>query len=386
MLTAHSAKETERHQKEIQKLYKDVTTGGLRNRTAGRDAFDMSDSEDEAEMRRRKYQRERQRMSKAILSDERIGKLGELFLHFYINETCANVFPAQNAKRQAFVNTMIDTYDDAEYNFLNEPEQPIQDSQSQSQSDEVVQTEAMDEDEVAVPDSQASQPSDNPLKRKSPTLDSQEKENRPPANQRRTAAPPLSDNPFKKARTLPEIQHQLSELLEDSRVVVPDSQYMSDDDDDDDAAPVVHKSHSTSTIIDRLSLSRSSTTLSESTSTTTTTTTTNIAGQTMAFHTASSTTPGFRVPSLVRRATSNFSTVSERSASHSGASAASLEASSGVRRGGTGKSNIHAQAREAERRAVLEKAEGKRKEVLKKKVGRARGVKSVLGGLDGGFE
>lgn len=285
---------------------------------------------------------------------------------------------------------MIDTYDDAEYNFLNEPEQPIQDSQSQSQSqsqsDEVAQTDAMDEDDVAVPDSQASQPSDNPLKRKSPTLDSQEKENRPPANQRRTAAPPLSDNPFKKARTLPEIQHQLSELLEDSRVVVPDSQYMSDDDDDDDTASVVHKPHSTSTIIDRLSLSRSSTTLSESTSTTTTTT--NIAGQTMAFHTASSTTtPGFRVPSLVRRATSNFSTVSERSASHSGASAASLEASgSGVRRGGTGKSNIHAQAREAERRAVLEKAEGKRKEVLKKKVGRARGVKSVLGGLDGGFE
>lgn len=69
--------EIKKHQQDVERMYKDVTTGGLRKRTAGRDAFDMSDSEDEAEMRRLKYQRERQRMSKVLLSDERIGKLGK---------------------------------------------------------------------------------------------------------------------------------------------------------------------------------------------------------------------------------------------------------------------------------------------------------------------
>ncbi|PVH92369.1 hypothetical protein DM02DRAFT_543809 [Periconia macrospinosa] len=343
--------EAKRHQQAIEQMYKDVTTGGLRKRAAGRDAFDLSDSEDEAELRRRKWQRERQRMSKAILADERIGKL------------------AQNAKQQAFINSMIDTYDDAEYGFLEEPEQPAEESQSQSQPNEPAGTEALiePEEEMAIPDSQASQTA-NPLKRKSPSLDSHEKENRPPANQRRTAAPP-SDNPFKKARTLPEIQHQLSELLEDPRVIVPDSQYISDSDNEEEAPAPKPK---TTAIIDRLSLSRSSTTLSDKGATTT------VAGQSMAF---SSTTAGFRVPSLVRRATSNFSTVSERSSS-----GAATPTEGTVRRGGTGKSNIHAQAREAERRAVLEKAEVKRKEVLRKKVGKARGVRSVLGGLHGGFE
>ncbi|CAI6314881.1 unnamed protein product [Periconia digitata] len=363
----YNEQETKKHQQDVEQMYKDVMTGGFRKRTAGRDAFDMSDSEDEAEMRRAKWQRERQRMSNAILADERIGKL------------------AQNAKQQAFINTMIDTYDDSEYGFLNEPEHPAPESQSQSQPNEPADSGAMNDpdEDLSIPDSQASQPS-NPLKRKSPSFESQEKENRPPANQRRTAAPPLSNNPYKKARTLPEIQHQLSELLEDSRVMVPDSQYMSDDSDDDATNNDAFASRRPTTIIDRLSLSRSSTTLSESNTTTGANPT--VAGQTMAF--ASTTTTmhgGFRVPSLTRRATSNFSTVSERSSSSS--STVATAAVGGVRRGATGKSNIHAQAREAERRAVLEKAEGKRKEVLKKKVGRARGVRSMLGGLgDGGFE
>ncbi|KAF1956940.1 hypothetical protein CC80DRAFT_412137 [Byssothecium circinans] len=323
------------------KLHQDIVSGALRKRTAHGNAFDMSDSEDEHEMRRRKAQRERQRMTKAILQDERIGKL------------------AQNAKQAAFLNTMIDTYDDSEYSFLNEPEQSIE--ESQSQSEEAKEGEA--DQDITIPDSQTTDTT-NPLKRKSSGLDSQEKENRAPVNQHRTAAPNLS-NPHKKARTLPEIQHQLSELLEDPGVVVPDSQYISDSDNEEPApvpAPKV-------AIVDRLTLFRTSTSSSDA------------SGRNMAFNTTAQ-IGGFRVPSLVRRATSNFSTVSERSTSNSGASTPAES----VRRGGTRKSNIHAQAREAERRAVLEKAEKKRKESLKKKVGKARGVRSVLGSLGGGFE
>jgi mediator of replication checkpoint protein 1 len=58
----------------------------------------------------------------------------------------------------------------------------------------------------------------------------------------------------------------------------------------------------------------------------------------------------------------------------------------GVRRGGTGKSNIHAQAREAERRVGVEKRERRRVEELKRRVGRERGRGSVLRGLEGGWE
>ena len=51
--------------------------GGLRKRRGG-DAFDMSDSEDEAEQRRRKKQNEFRQMTKALVADERIGEIGML--------------------------------------------------------------------------------------------------------------------------------------------------------------------------------------------------------------------------------------------------------------------------------------------------------------------
>ena len=61
-------------EKAINKLYKDVTTGGLKRRREG--DMDLSDSEDEMEQRRRKKQREFARMRKALLEDEHIGKIG----------------------------------------------------------------------------------------------------------------------------------------------------------------------------------------------------------------------------------------------------------------------------------------------------------------------
>lgn len=318
--------------------------GGLRKR-AGRDAFDMSDSEDEAETRRRKKQMQFKQMTKALISDERIGKM------------------YQNPKTSAFFNSLADhIMEDPDYEFLDAPDAATE-QPSQSQSDEPAEA----AEDVTVPNSQTESPEPapvpNPLKRKAP--ESQDKENRPPAHLRRTAP---SDGIARKPMTIADVQHSVSELLEDPRIQVPASQY-SDSESENEAAP--KKPVARKPIIDRLTLSRTST-VSEAGAD---------AGN-MAFHAAPAGphVPGFKVPSLVRRATSNFSITSERSSS------GATTPSEGVRRGGTGKSNIHAQAREAERRAVLEKAEMKRKANIKQKVTKAKVTRSVLRDLGGGFE
>jgi mediator of replication checkpoint protein 1 len=320
--------------------------GGLRGNAGGYDGFDMSDSEDEAELRQRKKRAAFQKQTKALLQDQKVKAL------------------ADDEKKKAFFKTLADLDDEGEYDYLNMPEKEVDmsESQSQSQSQENVQG-----DNIAVPDSQAesqnlSAPT-SPLKRKS--QDSQ-KENRPPPHMRRTTA---SDNLIRKPLTADDVKHSISELIEDPRIVVPDSQ-LSDAEDDQEPAYVPA---SRKPIIDRLTLSRQST-VEES-----------VGGDSnLAFHAPSraAIAPGFKVPSLIRQATSNLSVSSERSAG------GSTPKESGVRRGGTGRSNIHAQAREAERRALLEKKEGKRKEALRKKVegGRKQGMRSVLGDLSGGFE
>lgn len=322
--------------------------GGLRRRAGGRDGFDMSDSEDEEDTRLRKKRAEFQKMNRALLADERIGNI------------------AKDQKKQAFFHTLADFADEGDYEFLEMPaDLGVDGEQSQSQDEAVKDGEGMED--ITVPDSQTvdvvNDASDNPLKRKSPS-DSQ-KENRPPPNLRRTA---VSDNLTRKPITLADVQNSVSELLEDPRIMVPDSQLSESEDDEESPAHIVSRKP----IVDRLTLSRTSSIIEGA------------AGSgNLAFHAPSRSAagPGFRVPSLIRQATSNLSTASDSRRS-SGASTPTET----VRRGGTGKSNIHAQAREAERRQLLDKKEGKRQEALRKKVsaGRKRGMRSVLGDLGGG--
>lgn len=321
------------------KIYKDLQTGAFRRRGVG-DAFDMSDSEDELEMRKRKKQREFDQMFRALKQDQVIGKM------------------AENPKRKAFFATIMDHSDDSDLEFLDHPGEPTANSASQSDEEKQEVKEAS-----VVPDSQIADTPMNPLKRKSPGVDSQEKENRPPPHLRRTAA---ADAMIRRPISAADIKDSVAELLEDPRDVVPDSQYISLSDSEDESSTVTRKER---IVTNRLSRTPSLATESSTTSN-------------MAFQAPSAgSVGGFRVPSLIRRATSNLSAASERSTS-------SMVKSNegGVRRGGTGKSNIHAQAREAERRAVLEKVEGRRKEALKKKAGMARGKRSVLSRLGGGFE
>jgi mediator of replication checkpoint protein 1 len=307
----------------------------------------MSDSEDEAEMRQRKKRSEFLKQTNELLKDERVKEI------------------SKDEKKKAFFNTLADFADEGDYDFLDMPADipGAEDSQSQEEPRE---GEAIAD---VIPDSQsvdmAVMPAPiNPLKRKSP---GSQKENRPPPHMRRTAA---ADNLTRKPITLADVQNSVSELLEDSHVIVPDSQFSESEDDEETFVPSRKAS-----VIDRLTLSRQST-FEEVKG----------ADTNMAFHapSRSSTAPGFRIPSLIRQATSNLSTTSQRP------SGASTPTESAVRRGGTGRSNIHAQAREAERRALLDKKEGKRKEALRKKVEggrkRAGGMRSVLGDLGGGFE
>ena len=309
----------------------------------------MSDSEDEAEMRQRNKRAAFQKQTRLLLADERVKAI------------------ADDEKKKAFFNTLADWADEGDYDFLD---LPAENEAPESQSQEGVHDgDAMDE---VIPDSQAADTTAmpapvNPLKRKSPSAS--QKENRPPPNMRRTAA---SDNLTRKPITLADVQTSVSELLDDPRIIVPNSQFSESESDDEDTP--TFKPTSRKPVTDRLTLSRASTFEEPS------------GDANMAFHAPARAAvgPGFRVPSLIRQATSNLSTTSQRS------SGTNTPTESVVRRGGTGRSNIHAQAREAERRALLEKKEGKRKAALKKKVEggrkRAGGMRSVLGDLGGGFE
>ncbi|KAE8838547.1 hypothetical protein PTNB85_02778 [Pyrenophora teres f. teres] len=342
-------------EKQLAELYKKMKSKGGLRRNGGYDGFDMSDSEDEAELRQRKKRADFQKQTNALLQDQKVKAL------------------ADDEKKKAFFNTLADFADEDEYDYLNMPEKEtdmdMSDSQSQSQNQS---------NDISIPDSQTAESQNlsapnSPLKRKSTDL---QKENRPPPHMRRTAA---SDTLARKPMTADDVKHSISELIEDPRIVIPDSQLSDAEDDDNDDDSQTSRTTARKPIIDRLSLSRQST-VEESVSANSTT---------LAFHApsrGSAGTPGFRVPSLIRQATSNLSVSSERSAPSGSGSSANKESS--VRRGGTGRSNIHAQAREAERRALLEKKEGKRKEALRKKVegGRKKGVRSVLSDLGGGFE
>lgn len=71
-------------EKRIDKLYKDITNGGLR-RKRGADLDDLDDdSDDEAQERRRRKQREFAKMRKALLEDENIGRIGKSQPLFYL--------------------------------------------------------------------------------------------------------------------------------------------------------------------------------------------------------------------------------------------------------------------------------------------------------------
>lgn len=330
----------------MEKLFKDITTGMLR-RKRGAD-YDLSDSDDGGEAKRRMKRRQFAKMQKALFSDERISKV------------------AENPRTQAFLRTIEDRGSDDEMDFLFAAPQPTPDSQEDSQSQE----------KDAVPDSQ-------------PQAAAQVQ--RAPAAQRRT-------RDGRKPTTIGDIRASLSDLLEEPRTgasIIPATDLESSDHSADEADaeeeadaptpdsnkenrnPNPRRAASRAAVVDRISLKRNSS------SNISTDSSTSRNGR-MAFAAPAASAGGFRVPALLRRATTN-SLVSGGSSTASSTPGAATGGGFGeegkIKRNAGKKSGINYFARENERRAAVAESE-KRREARKWKGAEGRG--KVVGSLFGG--
>ena len=161
----------------MNKLFNDITTGAFRRKRGGGDDLDLSDFDDERiAARRRAKQREFAKMRKALLADEKIGKI------------------ADDPKKQAFFRSIEDRDVDDELGFLDE-EGDRENDNSGSQD-----TNSGDQ-----------QNGEGDTGRKRP-LDTSGADvlNRPAAKSRRTAA----KKAMKKPLTLAEIRESVSFLID----------------------------------------------------------------------------------------------------------------------------------------------------------------------------
>lgn len=340
--------ERARDEKDIAKLYKDINSGMLRrNRGA---EFDLSDSDDDAQARQRRKRREFAKMRKALLENENVGKI------------------AEDPKKLAFLRAIEDREDDDDdLDFLNRPAEESFRVEPDTQED---------------PESQSQPaPSKTNLGKRKRSLQESVPDKgyiRPPPAARRTQAP-------KKPATLAEIRESVSFLIEEpgSINVAPDHSSSASEDesghqDENHRHPRRHRPNP-NPIIDRISLKRAESAAATSTSR-------------LAFHDSSTTNPthgGFKVPSLLRRATTT--NVSNDNHGITTMATATTERAAGggekgdfVRRGGTKKSSVNYFAREMEKSKILEGVERRRQGERERE---AKGRKMRLGGLGtGAFE
>lgn len=364
-------------------------SGALRRKRTG-GAFDLdSDEDDQLAERRRRKQREEARMRRLLLDDENLGKLNG------------------NEKKEAFLRAIEDRdEDDEDGDVLDDdaedsvPDSQVPDSQQASQQASNQHDQPLDElstNAVALPakrkrdDGQTSQPSS--------------KKSRLPGALRRT---PATNAAFRKPTSLAEVRESVSFLIEEQNALEQVAMASDSDGDDEYAGPApasaaadrpafAARRTAASTapkadIVDRLLLKRTSTLTAESGGSS--------AAGGLAYATASTRSiSAFNTPSLLRR-TTTASTSSANANAHSAAAARAMpppalpregSSSMGVRMGGSKKSSIHYQAREAERRVVVERAERKRAENVARIAGLRRGGSAGgsggLGALFGvGFE
>ena len=347
-------------------MYKDINNGGLRRKRGGAD-FDLSDSDDDAEARQRAKRREFAKMRKALLTDEKLGKI------------------AEDPKKMAFLRAVEDRENEEElglgWDILDTGEEGNGKDEENTQ-------------EVADSQAQAADAQTAGVKRKRPLQESlPDATNRPPPAARRTKG--------KKPATLAEIRESVSFLIEapESRSFQShaDSSDVEDENDVHDQATDVdnqvmddlerekmpppplpqHQNprRTSAPIIDRLSLKRAASAESQAASSTR-----------LAFMAPSATTSGtFHVPSLLRRAsTSNLVNLDNN---HGITTLAVTEQAAGdgdakstyVKKGGK-KGSILGQAREMERRAVLDAVEKRRQEERERIARRRRSGFLAAGG------
>ncbi|KAJ5153288.1 uncharacterized protein N7482_009766 [Penicillium canariense] len=335
----------DRDEKDVAKLYKDITTGALRRRRGGGDDdFDLDDSDDERLARRREKQREFAKMRRALLADDKIGEL------------------AENPKKAAFFKAIEDRdiEDDFELEFL---EERAGDSQNEASQD-VAQ--------------QQGDPSQDSSKRKRPLEPSAEDAtNRPPPHLRRTPASAMS----KKPATLAEIRETLSFLTETPEydsfhedASLDEEELAAGEDDtntsgNEDAysedagsqskegfAVPSHPRRTRGMVVDRLALLRQASSNSASATTSGSSSNTKFA-----FHNGGNSDGpiGFRPPQFLRRANTGSSSSSSSSmSSASSANRVSKPAASGPKKGGAVNSYTAAREKERERELRMKQRNG----------------------------
>lgn len=292
--------------------------------------FDLSDSDDDAEARQRAKRREFARMRKALLENENVGKI------------------AHDPKKLPFLRAIEDRDYDS-IGFLERADEPSQlDPDSQEGANLQPQSESAGDSAS--------------LARKRPLQDSiPDHANRLPPVSRRT-------RPIKKPFTLADIRKSVSFLIEEPDTLghrrQPGSAPQSSDDENtrQPREPFASRRR-TNPVIDRLSLKRA-----ESSKTASVT-------SRLAFHDPSSGTGpgGFRVPSLLRRATtSQLPNGTDKHGISTGTAGTERAAGGGekgdfIRRGGSHKSSIGYFARERERgTGRVQEVERRRTEGLRK--------------------
>ncbi|KAK3996755.1 MRC1-like domain-containing protein [Cladorrhinum sp. PSN332] len=345
-------------EKQVEKLFHDITTGMLRRKRAG-NWDDLSDSDDGGEARRRLKRRQFAKMQRALFADERISKV------------------AENPRNQAFLRTIEDHGSDDDMDFIFAPPPPAPGMESQDS-----QSSSSKEAAVIIPNSQ-------------------------PTDQAPTA-PVASKHPrrigisIKKPSNLGEIRESLSNLLDEpsynSSSIIPATELGSDSEEGEEEETIPSSNSSnkensnprrtrhhsqSSQIIDRISLKRqSSSTVSTS-------------ATKLAFTSTTIDKQGFKVPALLRRATTNSSSTS-LSLSGGSVSSTGVTTSNGpsralgkqddgmkIKKTAGKKSGVSYLARGNERQAALAETE-KRREAKKFKGLLAEGRQNVVKGLLGG--
>lgn len=315
-----SDKERKQDEAAVSKLLNDITTGGLRRKRGAADDLDVSDEEDAIARRREVKRREFARMRRELLKDEAVGKI------------------AEDKKKQAFLKSIEDrdAAEDEDIAF-GEVEQTEEDTQRQTRSAE----ETSSQTSISVIDDQPQRK--RPLEPS--TTDVINRHHRRTTNQIGTVQ--------RKPSSLAEIREQVSFLIDE-----PNSQSGTHDPDssEDDAqepeayfnlnrhlhpadeenedpdegladfivddsrlifkkpqlptarAPATERSTKPN-VVDRLSLLRQSSSTSSSTSISTSSH--SHSGSKLAFFTSKSSADSpsslFKVPALLRRATTNSS-------------------------------------------------------------------------------
>lgn len=318
--------------------------------------YDLSDSDDGGEARRRMKRRQFAKMQKALFADERVSKV------------------AENPRNQAFLRTIEDIGSDEEMDYLFAPQAISKDSQLST-------TDAPDSQEnVVVPDSQPGAAPDAPqTTKRAPAADRRTKNSRKPAS-------------------LGEIRETLSNLLDEpsGNTVISATDAGSDSEEGGEAEASGSDGGSSSNkenvpdhprrrkhagaVVDRISLKRQGSSNASSS-----------VGGRMAFAAPSaaggSSGGGFRVPALLRKATTNSlmsgagpSGSSTKTTSGGGGGSGFGGADSKIKRNAGKRSGVSYLARETDRRAKLVEAEKRREE---KKFRAVKGRGKVVGGLFG---